>query len=172
MKSDESPHPSFETTEKCLNQESIMSVKETKNKSANELFDQAMKSFEESVQYGLKVQTESIQCWNDLIRKAEIPNDWKKKVEAVLKETLPTVEKNTKDALALMESNRQASLALLNQALQAVNSQSVSEYQSNVQGIWESGLDAIRKNSELLVQANAKAIDQWSQFVTKVTANA
>lgn len=149
-----------------------MSAKENKNKSANELFDQAIKSFEQAVQYGLKVQSEAVQCWNDLLKKSEIPNDWKKKVEEVLNETLPVVQKNAQDTLALMESNRQASLTLLNQALQTANSKSIPEYQSHIQGIWESGLDSIRKNSELLVQANAKAIDQWSQFVSKATANA
>ena len=45
---------------------------------ASEMFDQALKNYEQALRTGVKVQEEAGKCWTKLLNQAASPPDWQK----------------------------------------------------------------------------------------------
>jgi hypothetical protein len=131
----------------------------------SELVDQAMKNYEQALQAGVKLQEESSKCWTDFINQTAAPADWQKRWNAAAVETIPVLQKRIEESLRLVEQGSRTSLDLLKQALQAAATD--SHAQSNLQGLWEASLQALRNNGQALTQANAKAVESWMQLLSK-----
>ena len=142
-------------------------MSEKDNAQGNELFEQAMKNYEQALQAGLKLQQESAKWWMDLVNQAGSPEDWQSKVKELATETVPITQKRMEENLKILEQSSRTSLDLLSRAMDAVKADSPSAGQAKMQEMWETSLEAVRTNAAAINQANAKWVESWMQFMPK-----
>jgi len=130
----------------------------------NETLNQAMSAYEAAVKAGVKIQEHTAQWWTKALGEFGAVTDFQKMSEAFASQTIPMVQKQLDETLRLMNENAKRSVDLMEKVVAAGQSQSIGEAQEKARQIWESSLDAARKNTEALVQANVKALDAWSQL--------
>jgi hypothetical protein len=141
------------------------------NKDKNEgreLFEQAMKNYEQALQAGLKLQRESATWWTDLLSQTGSPQEWQAKFTELASDSMTATQKRMEENLKLIEQNSRASLDLLKKAVDASKADTVATGQAKMQELWEASLEALRTNATAINQANSKLVDSWVQFMPKM----
>jgi len=142
---------------------------EERMKPVTELFEQAMKNYEQALKTGLKLQEESGKWWTNLLGQTSSPQDWQKRAKALADELLPQTQKGIDECLKLVEQNSRVSLDLLKKASNLAQSASPAEAQTKFLSFWETSLNALRDTAQTVTQANTKAMEAWTDFVRKST---
>lgn len=140
---------------------------EEKTKAVTDLFEQAMKSYEQALKTGLKLQEESTRMWTGLFSQAGTPPDWQKKSKALSEDAVAQTQKNLEECLKLIEQNSRASVELLKKAVAASQATSVQDGQTKLIGLWESSLNTLRDSALSVSQANARAVEAWMGLARK-----
>jgi hypothetical protein len=133
----------------------------------SELFEQAMKNYEQALRTGVKLQEEAGRCFTNLFNQTTVPQEWQKKVNAAIEETFPVAQKNLEENLKFMEQNSRVSLDLFKQAAEAAQSVSFADAQAKLQKLWQSSLNALQNNAQAIAQANSKFMESCTAFVRK-----
>jgi len=139
---------------------------EDKSKAA-ELFDQAMKNYEQALRMGLKLQEESAKLWTGLMGQGPTPADWQKRVKTVSDELIPQSQKAMDECLKLIEQSGKSSLDLLKRAVSASQATTPTEWQTRWLGLWEGSLSALRDQAVAVAQANSRATETWLGMARK-----
>ena len=150
------------TTTKTTSQDSPLS----------DMADRAMKNYEQALRTGLKLQEETVQCWNNLFNQTASADDWQKRLgnfTALTNEMMPITQRRMEEVLALFEQNSQTSAELMKKVVEAAQTPVPAESQAKWMDFWTSSLGAIRSNAEAVTQISARAIDAWIDFVRKNT---
>lgn len=142
---------------------------EEKTKPVRDLFEQAMKNYEEALKTGLKLQEESSKSWTSLFNQTTSPQDWQKKVKAMSDDVIPQTQKSIDECLKLVEQNSRASVELLKKAVAAAQSTSVQDAQTKFLGLWETSLNVLRDTAQAVTQSNTRAIESWMAFARKTS---
>lgn len=140
---------------------------EDKTKPVTELYEQAVKNYEQALKAGLKTQEESVKVWAGFLNQGTTPQDWQKKTKALADDLIPQAQKAVDDGLKLIEQNSRASVELLKKAVAAGQATSAQDAQSKLLSFWESSLNAMRDSAVAVTQANNKAIESWVAYVRK-----
>ena len=135
-----------------------------------ELFDQAMKNYEQALQAGLKLQQESARWWMELMTQTGSPQEWQTRFNEVAAETMSSLQKGMEENLKVVEHNSRASIDLLKKAVDAAKADTVAAGQAKMQELWDASLEALRANTTAINQVNAKWVESWMQFVPKTKA--
>jgi hypothetical protein len=149
-------------------------MKET-TKPVSELFEQAMKSYEQAFKTGLKVQEESSKWWTTLLEQTGPSPDWQKSLRTMASEILPEAEKRMEDGLRMVEQNSRASLELLKlfkQAVEVPGTNPIAETQTRLLGFWEASLNSMRDSAQAVAKANTQTLESWMELFRKGTAMA
>ena len=139
---------------------------------ASELFDQALKNYEQALRTGLRVQEEAGRHWAKLLNQAASPQDLQKQVTSVANDVIAAAQKCMEGYLAVLEQNSRASVDLMKKGFEAAQTTTPAETQSKVVEFCESSLKALKANAQAVVDINSKAIDSWVGLVKKATAEA
>lgn len=134
---------------------------------ASEIFEQALKNYEQALKTGLKLQEESGKMVTDLLNQATSMEDWQKKVTAMTKDAIPTAQKRMNECVGLIEQNSKTSLDLLKKAVDATLVPPGPEAQNRWMDLWESSLSNLRDNAKAITEINTKVVDTWLEFVRK-----
>lgn len=134
-----------------------------------EVFEQAMKNYEQALKTGLQLQEESAKWWNDTLQKASTVEDLQKHIQAMTKDVIPTAQKRMKDYVKLIEQNSQTSLDLLKKAVDAAQTPPTSDPVNKWVGFWEASLSAVRSNAQAVTDINNQVVDAWLDFTRKAT---
>jgi predicted phage tail protein len=145
----------------------LLMTTEQKAKPVTDLFEQAMKSYEQALKTGIRMQEESANVFSNLISQATSPQDWQKQVKAVADDFVPQTQKAVDEGLKLIEQTSKASVDLLKKAVAAGQPTSATDAQAKMLGLWESSLNAMRDTAVSVTQANNKAIESWLAFASK-----
>jgi hypothetical protein len=132
-----------------------------------ELFEQAMKNYEQALKTGVKLQEEAGKCFTSVFNQTTVPQEWQKKVNAAIEETFPIAQKNLEENLKLVEQNSRASLDLFKQAAEVSQSGSFVDAQAKLQKLWQNSLNALQNNAQAVVQANSKFIESCTAHMRK-----
>jgi len=132
-----------------------------------ELFEQAMKNYEEALQASLKLQQESARWWMDLLTQTGSLQEWQAKLNELSSNSVATAQKSMEENLKLIEQNSKTSLQLLKKAMDTANADTVPTAQVKLEELWEASLDALRSNAKAVSQANAKWVESCMHFVPK-----
>jgi len=132
-----------------------------------ELFEQALKNYDQAFQAGLKAQEEAFKGLFDCAGKMQAPKDWQKRWNTTIVESLPLVQKRIQESLQVVEQTSRTSLELLKQAFEAGRLDNDAGPQTKFQELWEASLQTLRTNAQAVVQLNAKAVESWMQCVQK-----
>jgi hypothetical protein len=133
----------------------------------NELFEQAMKNYEQAVQAGLKLQQDSAKWWMDLFGQAGSVQDWQSKAGDIVSESVSITQKRMEENLKLVEESSRTSIDLLNKAIEAGKVDTLPAGQAKMQEVWEGSLQAIRNNATAVQQANTKWMESMMDLVPR-----
>jgi hypothetical protein len=140
---------------------------EEKPKAVADLLDQAMRSFEQALRTGIKVQEESARLWTNLVNQTGASTDMQKKWKTLLDEWIPQTQKNMDEWVKIVEQNCGTSVELLRKALAASQVATLPEAQSKVLGFWEGSVNALRDGTVGMLQANGRAAESWIAYSRK-----
>ena len=140
---------------------------EDKTKPATDLFEQAIKNYEQALKTGLQLQEDSIKMWTGLLNQPTAPQDLLKRIKALTDEIIPQTQKNIEDNLKLVEQTSRTSIDLLKKAATAAQARTVQEAQSKFLNFCEASLGAVRDTTVAVTQANGKALESWIGYLRK-----
>lgn len=140
---------------------------EDKTKPVTEMYEQAMKNYEQALKTGLKMQEESAKIWTGILNQGTSPQDWQKKTKAIADDIIPQTQKAVDDGLKVIEQNSRTSVELLKKAVAAGQATSVQDAQTKLLSFWETSLNAMRDSAVAVTQANNKALENWVAYVRK-----
>jgi hypothetical protein len=133
----------------------------------SEVFDQALKNYEQTLRTGLKLQEEAGQWWTNLLNQAASARDWQKRVTAATNDVISPAQKRMEEYLGLIEQSNRANVDLLKKALEAAQTAAPSECQSKWVDFWQASLNSLQANAQAVTQINSKMMESWISFVKK-----
>ena len=140
---------------------------EEKTKPVTDLYDQAMKSYEQALKTGVKMQEESAKYFSNLVNQNTSPQDWQKRMKSVTDEFIPQTQKSVEEGVKLIEQTTRTSIELLKKAVATGQPTSMQDAQAKFLGLWEASLNAMRDTAVSVTQANNKAIESWVSYARK-----
>jgi hypothetical protein len=132
-----------------------------------EIFEQAMKQYEQALKTGLKLQEESGKMVTSLLNEVTSVEEWQKRAAAMAKDVIPAAQKRMNDCVKLVEENSRASLELLRKAVDASLIPPGQDNQTKWMDFWESSLNCLRDNAKAINEINTSVVDAWGTFVRK-----
>src|SRR5271169_741912 len=127
-----------------------MSAEATKKATAagsetmDEVFHEAMRSYEKALKSGIQLQEESVNLWKDLLTKLGSAEELQAKLESMTADAFPKARKRMEE---FVETFNRTS----NQTIDLV----------------ESSLNALRVNVHSALNTNAKIIASWKELVDR-----
>lgn len=136
-----------------------------------DLFRQAIETYQSAIKTGVKIQEESARRLTEMLRDAGSPLEWQKHLQAMANEAARTTQRNADESLRLMNQNAQMALNLMQKAFEArpTPPREATDAQDD---LWESALGALRTNTQVILQANARVLETWAQMAKEVTGRA
>jgi len=135
-----------------------------------EVAEEAVKSYEQALRAGLKLQQEAAQWWSKSLQKTASTPDLSKQF-AEFKSTadtvIPAAQKQLKEVLNQLEKNNRSCVELVKQATEAAQTPGLAESQAKWVEFWKSSMTAACSQVEALAAVNAKMIDSCIDFVQK-----
>lgn len=95
------------------NEMELAMTTDEKTKPVTDLFEQAMKSYEQALRTGVKMQEESAKFFNNLVNQATSPQDWQKRMKAMTDDLIPQTQKSVDEGLKIIEQTSRTSVELL-----------------------------------------------------------
>jgi len=138
-----------------------MNATETKKATAatsepfNEVFHEAIRSYEKALKSGIQLQEESVKLWKDLLTKLGSPEEFKAKLESMRTDAFPQARRQMEECVETFNrtSNQTAT--------------SITDAQRRVQDLIESSLTALRVNVHSALNTNAKIIASWKELADR-----
>lgn len=139
---------------------------------ANELFSQAIETFETAIRTGVKMQEEYARWFTHMLGDVGSPQQWQSKGQTIIGESMQMAQKNFDEAIRMMNENTRTGLELMQRAFEARQVSSTSDAQARTREIWETALGALRNNTEAVVQANSRMLETWAELAKKLRNSA
>jgi hypothetical protein len=132
-----------------------------------EVFDQALKNYEQTLRNGLKLQEEAGRWWSSLLNQASSVSDLQKRVTALTNEVVAPTQKRMEEYLGLIEENNKTNVELLKEALDLAQTTAPAEYQAKLLDFCEASMKAVQANAQSVTQIQGRMIDSWVSFIKK-----
>ena len=132
-----------------------------------EVFDQALKNYEQTLRNGLKLQEEAGRWWSNLLNQATSVQDLQKRVTGLTNEIIAPTQKRIEEYLGLIEENNRTNVTLLKEALDLAQTTAPAEYQSKVLDFCEASVKAVQANAQAVTQIQGRMSDSWVSFIKK-----
>jgi hypothetical protein len=146
-----------------------MSAEDTKKATAatsatiDEIFHEAMRSYEQALKSGIQLQEESANLWKDLLTKLGSPEEFQAKLESMTADAFPKARKRVEDFVETFNRTSNQTIDLF----EKTQATSVTDAQRRVQDLIESSLSALRVNVHSALNTNAKIIASWKELVDR-----
>ena len=144
-----------------------MSSTKTSPGDAKELFQQAVETFETAFKTSVKIQEDVSNFLTDALGEISSPQQWQEKCDSLASEAFPLIRKNIDEAVHVVNLNAKTSLELLQKAFEIGQSESIDDTQNKTRDLWEQWLQAVRINTQAMVQANARVMESWTTMAKK-----
>ena len=145
-----------------------MSATDT-NKATSETIDQvfheAISSYEKALKAGIQVQEETVNLWKDLLSKLGCPQEFRAKLESMTADTFPKARDRMEEFVETFNRTSKQTTDLFEKTLSVYEATSVPEAQRRVHDLIESSLTALRVNVYSALTTNAKIIADWKELV-------
>ena len=126
-----------------------------------ELVEQSARLFENALKAGITVQQQSAKWFAETLRGLGA-SQWQTKGQAAAEQVMSVVQKQAEETIRNMTESAKSSMELLEKAFEVRQNDSAAEHEARNREIWESALGSLRKNTEAMVNANARVIESWS----------
>ncbi len=151
--------------------EENMSATDTKKTTAaasetiDEVFHEAMRSYEKALKSGIQLQEESVNLWKDLLTKLGSPEEFQAKLESMTADAFPKARKRMEEFVETFNRTSNQTIDLFEKTLGVYQATSVPDAQRRVQDLIESSLNTLRVNVHSALNTNAKIIASWKELV-------
>jgi ribosomal 50S subunit-associated protein YjgA (DUF615 family) len=133
----------------------------------NELFHEAMRSYEKALKSGIQLQEESVNLWKDLLTKLASPEDLQAQIESMTADAFPQARKRMEEFVETFNRTSNQTIDLVEKTLGFYQATSVTDAQRRVQDLIESSLTTLRVNVHSAMNTNAKIITSWKELVDR-----
>ena len=137
------------------------------SESFNEIFYEAMRSYETALRSGTQLQEEGVNLWKDLLTRLGSPGELQAKLESMGAEAFPKARKRMEEFLETFNDTSQQTIDLFEKTLGVYQASSITEAQRRLYDLIESSLTALRFNVRSSLNTNAKIIALWSELVNR-----
>lgn len=135
-----------------------------------ELFDQAVKSYEQALRTGVRLQEDTARWWTNFFHQTAWTQDFQRQMSSVVSQSIPTAQRSMEESLRLIDQSSKTGLNFLKRAVDAPRTNAASDMQGQVQDIWQSSLNVFQSNMQALTESQAKVMESWTEFVRKGVA--
>lgn len=135
--------------------------------SFDEIFREALRSYEKALKSGIQLQEESVNLWKDLLTKLASPEEFKTKLEAMTADEFPKARKRMEEFLETFNRTSNQTIDLFEKTAGVYQAASVTEAQRRVHDLIETSLSALRVNVHSALNTNAKIITSWKELVDR-----
>jgi hypothetical protein len=150
-----------------------MSATDSKNATAatsqtiDELFHEAMRSYEQALKSGIQLQEESVNLWKDLLTKLGSPKELQPKLESMTADAFPKARKRMEEFVETFNGTSNQTIDLFEKTLGVYQATSLTDAQRRVQDLIESSLSTLRVNVHSALNTNAKIVADWKELVDR-----
>ena len=133
----------------------------------DEVFHEAMRSYEKALKSGIQLQEESVNLWKDVLTKLGSPEELQAKLEAMTADAFPKARERMEEFVETFNRTSNQTIDLFEKTLGVYQATSVTDAQRRVQDLIESSLSALRVNVHSALNTNAKMIASWKELVDR-----
>ena len=150
-----------------------MSATDTKKATAatseiiNEVFHDAMRSYEKALKSGIQLQEESVNLWKNLLTKLGSPEEFQAKLESMTADAFPQARKRMEEFVETFNRTSNQTIDLFEKTLGVYQATSVTDAQRRVHDLIESSLSTLRVNVHSALNTNAKIIASWKELADR-----
>ena len=147
-----------------------MSATDTEKATAptvDEVFHEAMRSYEKALKSGIQLQEESVSLWKDLLTKLGSPAELQAKLDSMTADAFPQARKRMEEFVETFNRTSKQTIDLFEKTLGVYQATSVPDAQRRVHDLIESSLNALRVNVHSSLNTNAKIIASWKELVDR-----
>jgi hypothetical protein len=141
--------------------------KSAPSETINEIFHEAMHSYEEALKSGIQLQEESVNLWKDLLSKLGSPEEFQAKLKSLSADVFPNARKRMEEFIETFNRTSNQAMDLFEKTLSVYQSTSVTDAQRRVQDLVESSLATLRVNVHTALNTNAKILASWKELVDR-----
>ena len=147
-----------------------MSAEDTEKATArtvDEVFHEAMGSYEKALKSGIELQEESVKLWKDLLTRLGSPGEFQAKLESMTADAFPKARKRVEESVETFNRTSNQTIDLFEKTLGVYQATSVPDAQRRVQDLIESSMSALRINIHSALNTNAKIIADWKELADR-----
>jgi hypothetical protein len=133
----------------------------------NEVFHEAIRSYEKALKSGIQLQEESVNLWKDVLTKLGSPAELQAKLESMTADAFPQARTRMEEFVETFNRTSNQTIDLFEKTLGVYQATSVTEAQRRVQDLIESSLTTLRINVHSALNTNAKIIASWKELVDR-----
>ena len=133
----------------------------------NEVFREAIRSYEKALKSGIQLQEESVNLWKDVLTKLGSPAELQAKLESMTADAFPQARTRMEEFVETFNRTSNQTIDLFEKTLGVYQATSVTEAQRRVQDLIESSLTTLRINVHSALNTNAKIIASWKELVDR-----
>ena len=138
-----------------------------RSETIDELFQEAMRSYEKALKSGIQLQEESVNLWKDLLTKLSSPQELQAKLESMTADVFPKARKRMEEIVETFNRTSNQTIDLFEKTLGVYQATSVTDAQRRVQDLIESSLSTLRVNVHSALNTNAKIIADWKELADR-----
>jgi hypothetical protein len=132
----------------------------------DEVFREAMRSYEKALKSGIQLQEESVNLWKELFTKLGSPKELQAKLESMTAAAFPKARRQMEEFIETFNRTSNQTIDLFEKTLAVYQATSVPDAQRRVQDLIESSLTTLRVNVHSALNTNAKIIASWKELWT------
>ena len=132
-----------------------------------EVFQDALKFFEDALKSGIQLQEESIKLWKDVLDQVGSPDELRKKLEALTKDAIPLNRDRLDNISKLFQDSAKQCTAVFSKTVGLYQSSSPTEGQQKLQDLVETSLTALRSNVHAVVDMNSQITKSWDELLNR-----
>jgi len=134
----------------------------------NEIFHEAMRSYEKALKSGIQLQEESVKLWKELLTKLDSPEEFQAKLESMRPDAFPHARQRMEEFVETFNRTSKQTINLFEKTLGVYQAVSVPEAQRRLQDLIESSLTALRVKVHSALNTNAKIIADWKDLADRI----
>jgi len=132
-----------------------------------ELYHEAMRSYEKALKSGIQLQEESVNLWKDVFRKFGSAEELQAKFESIAEDGVPNARKRMNEFVETFNRTSNETVDLFSKTFAAYQAASVTEAQRRVRDLIDSSVSALRGNVERALHTNAEIIAACEEIVDR-----
>src|ERR1700686_5385994 len=129
-----------------MSAESTKKATEATPETMDEIFHEAMRSYEKALKSGIQLQEESVNLWKNLLTKLGSPEEFQAKLESMTADAFPKARERMEGFVETFNRTSNETVSLFEKTLSVYQATSVPDAQRRMHDLIESSLATLRVN--------------------------